>query len=130
MRLDDAIRRRGFRRWYEQQLIDGHLWLVTGFLALIMMLIALEVIPFRDSVAGLFLLTLIAIVGGGLCVVAWRRFTLLLFRAEHLAERAVCPECGTYARFTIEQATEVADAVGGWRLVLRCRECACRWTME
>ncbi len=41
MRLDDAIRRRGFRRWYEQQLIDGHLWLVTGFLALIMMLIAL-----------------------------------------------------------------------------------------
>ena len=48
----------------------------------------------------------------------------------HKDGAVVCPECGTYARFTIEQATEVADAVGGWRLALRCRECACRWTME
>ena len=91
MRLDDAIRERGFRRWYERQLIDGHLWLVTGFLALIMMLIAIEVVPFRSSAGALVLLTAIALAGGGVCLVAWRRFTRILFRAEHLGAQAVCP---------------------------------------
>jgi hypothetical protein len=130
MRLDEALRKRGFRRWYERQLIDAHLWLVTGFLALIMMLIAIEVIPFRQSAVGLVLLTLVAVAGAGLCAVAWRRFTRLLFRAEYLAERANCPGCGAYARFTIEQAIEVPAAVGGWRLTLRCRQCVHVWTME
>ena len=130
MRLDDAIRARGFRRWYERQLIDGHLWLVTGFLALIMMLVAIEVVPFRSSGTGLLLLTLVALAGGGVCVMAWRRFTRTLFVAEHLAERAVCPGCATYARFTIDAADEAPAAVAGWRLALRCRHCSATWTME
>lgn len=130
MRLDDAIRKRGFRRWYERQLVDGHLWLVTGFLALIMMLIAIEVVPVRRSAAGLLLLTLIALAGGGICVVAWRRFTRTLFVAEHLAGQAVCPGCAAYARFTIEAAAEAPEAVAGWRLALRCRQCGTAWTLE
>jgi len=130
MRLDDAIRERGFRRWYERQLIDGHLWLVTGFLALIMMLVAIEVVPFRSSAGGLLLLTLVALAGGGVCLLAWRRFTRTLLVAEYLAERAVCPGCATYARFTIEAAAETPAAVAGWRLTLRCRQCGHGWTME
>jgi hypothetical protein len=130
MRLDDAIRRSGFRRWYERQLIDGHLWLVTGFLALIMMLVAIEVVPFRTSLGGLLLLTLVALAGGGVCLVAWRRFTRTLMVAEHLAGCAVCPGCATYARFTIEAAVEAPEAVTGWRLTLRCKPCGSVWTME
>ena len=40
MPLDEAIRKRGFRRWYERQLCDGHAHLVTGLLSLITMAIA------------------------------------------------------------------------------------------
>jgi hypothetical protein len=38
--LDEAIRKRGFRRWYERQLCESHAHLVTGLLSLIMMAIA------------------------------------------------------------------------------------------
>jgi len=40
MPLDEAIRKRGLRRWYERQLCDGHAHLVTGLLSLITIAIA------------------------------------------------------------------------------------------
>ncbi len=129
MRLDDAIRRDGFRRWYERQLYEGHAYLVTGFLALIMMAIALEVIAFRDSAVGLVALIAIGAAGGALCVFAWRRFTVLLGRAEYVAERAVCPACRVYAKFTIEHAGDAPDTVCGCTLAVRCRSCGHGWTI-
>jgi hypothetical protein len=122
-RLDGAIRERGHRRWYERQLIDGHLWLVTGFLALIMMLIAIEVVPFRSSAGALVLLTAISLAGSGVCLVAWRRFTRTLFCAEHWGAQAVYPGCGTYARFVVDHGPEAPESITGWRLDLRCRQC-------
>lgn len=129
MRLDDAIRRDGFRRWYERQLYEGHAYLVTGFLALIMMAIALEVISFRDSAAGLFALVAIGAAGGALCVFAWRQFTALLARAEYVAERAVCPACRVYAKFTIERADDAPESVCGCTLAVRCRSFGHAWTI-
>jgi len=78
MALDDALRQRGFRRWYERQLIEAHAYLVTGFLALIMMLVALEVVEFRSSAANLLFLVAVAGAGGVVCVFAWRRFSATL----------------------------------------------------
>ena len=89
--IADAIRKRGFRRWHERQLIEGHLWLVTGFLAMIMMAIALETVEFRSGPRGFFALVAVAVGGGALCVFAWKRFTAQLFRAEYLSERARLP---------------------------------------
>ncbi len=129
MRLDDEIRRRGFRRWYERQLVEGHVWLVTGLLALIMMAIALEVGGFRQSAAGFAALLAIGAAGGALCVFAWRRFTALLFRAEHVAGQATCPSCHAYAKFTIERASEAPDSVAQCALDVRCRACGSRWTI-
>ncbi len=40
--LADAIRARGFRKWYEGRLIEGHLHLITAFLCLIAVLGAIE----------------------------------------------------------------------------------------
>jgi len=129
MRLDDAIRRRGFRRWYERQLYEGCAYLVTGLLALFMMALAIEVIPFRQSVGGMLALLAIGAAGGIICIVSWRRFTLLLFRAEHVAERASCPSCRVYAKFLIEQAHDTPDAVAGCMLQVRCRACGHRWSI-
>jgi len=30
MELSDGIRKIGFRRWYERQLIEGHLYLISS----------------------------------------------------------------------------------------------------
>ena len=130
MRLDDAIRKRGFRRWYERQLYDGCAYLITGFLALIMMAVAVEVIEYRRSTGALLTLLFVGAAGGALCVFAWRQFTWLLFRAEHVAERAVCPGCRTYAKFTLDSAAEQPDAAIGWTLAVHCRTCGHSWQID
>lgn len=128
--IADAIRKRGFRRWYERQLIEGHLWLVTGFLAMIMMAIALETVEFRSGPRGFFALVAVAVGGGALCVFAWKRFTAQLFRAEHLSERAVCPHCGAYAKFALVAARDAPETAAGVSLSVRCRRCEHAWTIE
>lgn len=130
MRLDNAIRRRGFRRWYERQLYESHACLVTGLLALIMMAVAVELISFRESPGGLLSLLAIGAAGGLVCVAAWRQFTYLLFRAEYVAERATCPACGAYGRFAVEHSAEAPATVIGCTLQVRCRVCARDWRID
>jgi hypothetical protein len=129
MSIDDAVRKRGFRRWYERQLVESHAYLVTGFLSLIMMAIALEVIEFRESIPNALMLALIAAAGGGLAIFAWKQFTKLLFRAEALAGQAVCGECRAYAKFDVIEAHDSRDALTGRSLVVRCKQCQHQWKM-
>ena len=130
MPVGDAIRRHGFRRWYERQLVESHAYLVTGFLSLIMMAVAVEASEVRKSAAGLLALVTIAIAGGWICLFTWGRFNRLLFRAEHLAERATCGACGTYGRFAVVRARDAPDAVAGCSLDVRCRRCGHEWTID
>jgi formate dehydrogenase maturation protein FdhE len=127
MALDDALRQRGFRRWYERQLIESHVYLVTGFLSLIMMAVALEVTEFRSSAANFAFLVAVALAGALVCIGSWRKFTEILFRAEAVAEQAVCPMCGTYGRFDVVSARDATDAVTGRIVDVRCRTCAHEW---
>jgi hypothetical protein len=128
--LADAIRKRGFRRWYERQLYESHAHLLTGLLSLIMMGVALEMIQFRGSVMALAALVAIGLAGCLLCVFAWRQFTHLLFRAEYVAERATCATCANYGRFEILSAREVRDSLTGCALHVRCRQCRHEWTID
>jgi hypothetical protein len=129
MAFDDALRAGGFRRWYERQLIESHAWLVTGFLALIMMAIALEVVEFRETRGGFLLLVVIALSGAALCAVAWKRFTRQLFCAEAMAEQAVCARCETYGRFAVIDAHADPAKISGRAVHVRCRHCGHDWTM-
>jgi hypothetical protein len=129
MSLGDAIRKHGFTRWYERQLYESFAYLVTGFLAMIMMAVALEVSNFRESAAGFLMLVIVATVGGGLCVVAWSRFNRLLARAEHFAGQAHCPACSVYARFAVVSTRFTPDTVDGCALGVRCRKCEHEWTI-
>jgi hypothetical protein len=130
MALDDAIREHGFRRWYERQLYESHAWLVTGLLAIIMMAVALEVLEFRRTAGDFALFAVIAVAGGALCLYAWRRFNVQLFRAEHLAGHATCAGCGAYAKFAVVASRDAPDAVFGCALDVRCRRCGHGWTLE
>ena len=124
-----SIRKRGFRRWYERQLIEGFLHMITGVLSLIMMSVALEMLEFRATTSGLLALCAIAAVGGGLCVLSWRRFHWLLSRSEHLAEQATCSECHLYGRFAVLASRNAVDAPAGCALDVRCRGCGKEWTI-
>lgn len=129
MSIDDALRKRGFRKWYERQLVESHAYLVTGFLSLIMMAIALEAIEFRESVANALVLALIAGAGGGLCIFAWKQFTKRLSLAEALAGQAVCSGCRAYGKFDVIEARDSREALTGRSLVVCCRQCQHRWQM-
>ena len=125
-----AIGARGFRRWYERQLIESFAHMITGVLSLIMMAIAMEMLEFRSTAGGLLALVAIAAAGGGLCVFAWRRFHRLLARAEHLAEQATCGQCRTYGRFTVVSSHDRPDAPAGCSIDVRCRACGNAWTIS
>ena len=129
MSFDDALRKRGFRRWYERQLVESHAYLVTGFLSLIMMAIALEVIEFRESIANALVLAIVAAGGGGLAIFAWKQFTRLLSLAEALAVQAVCSNCRAYGKFDVIEARDSHNALTGRALVVCCRQCQHRWQM-
>lgn len=128
-RLGAVIGARGFRRWYERQLVDGFACLVTGVLSLIMMAIAIEMLEFRATAGGLLALVAIAVGGGGLCVGSWLQFHRLLSRAEYLAEQATCGGCRTYGKFAVISSREFADAPVGCTIDVRCRTCGKEWTM-
>ena len=124
-----AIDARGFRRWHERQLVEGFACLTTGVLSLIMMLIALEMVEFRSTPAGLLALVAIALAGGALCLVAWRRFHRLLARAEYLAEQATCSGCNVFGRIAVIASRDAPDAPAGCTLDVRCRACGHEWTI-
>ena len=129
MNLDAAIGARGFRRWYERQLLESFAYMTTGVLSLVMMTVALEMLEFRSTAAGFLALVSIGMAGGALCLFAWRRFHGLLFRAEYLAERAVCRNCGTYGRITALSVREAQESPLGCSLDVRCRNCGSEWTI-
>lgn len=131
----DRIRTEGFKRWYERQLAESHLWLVTWLLAVIVLACGLELAG--TGAATLFTAVALTVCGLLVAIVAWSRYRSLLLVAERLAEQAVCPNCQTYARFSVRAARsgglpEDDDA----RLVrrerehwyrARCRACRCEW---
>ena len=129
MTIDDAIRQRGFRRWYERQLIEGHVYLVVALLALFGTLIALEMAEFRGPIDRLITTLATGATCGFASVYAFRRFSRLLGMAEYLAGQANCPQCKTYARFRLVQAFDVPTAIEGRALKVCCRVCANEWTI-
>jgi hypothetical protein len=135
MKLAQDIGRLGFRRWYERQLVESHAYLVTAFLALILLLAGYEALAaLRDS--PLYYLLIVAAAGGAgtLMFVAWRRFSVLMARAELFAESAACTGCSAWGRFEVlaEEAASDDDAPESGRphwIRVRCRQCGHAWRL-
>jgi len=133
--IGEEIRRRGFRRWYERQLIESHAYLVTAFLSLILLLAGFEAMDeLRGSTVYYLAVVAVAAAAGTLMWVAWQRFTALLARAELFAESAGCPRCQAWGRFEVLAAEEVGgdDPPEAGRprwLRVRCRRCGEQWRL-
>jgi hypothetical protein len=121
-----SVKRLGFRKWYERQLIDGHLSLVTCFLCMVLIAALLEEMSFREGAAKAVTVLAVVFASGIAGWFAWRRYRAVMERAEHYGEQSVCEACKTYARF--EVIDEAADGQSWLRV--RCRKCANEWRIE
>lgn len=135
-----SIRKLGFRKWYERQLIDCHIALVTCFLCGITVAALIESVSFAEfGWSGIA--TIVTLFGATtLGWFSWRRYITVLERAERYGQRSICPQCMAYGRFRIvatgldehpgpnATATAVAPLEAAWMRV-ECRKCGATWRM-
>jgi hypothetical protein len=122
MNLADGIRKHGFRKWYERELLQSHAHMVLAFLCLIVAFAGFELLSEHRNVAGNIAAIVIA---AGVGAWAVRRYIRLLTSAEAVANQADCPGCGTYARFTLVRELPADDEVE-----VSCRKCQRLWRIQ
>jgi hypothetical protein len=131
----EAIRKRGFKRWYERRLIEAHLYLVVCFFCMILVAALLEEFSFRSNPASQLLHLGMILVGAALGILSWGRYRVVFVQAEHWADRATCEACKAYARFNVTALRAGGEAAGNtaaqptWMRV-QCRKCGHEWTIS
>jgi hypothetical protein len=132
MQLANGIRRHGFKKWYERELLRGHAHLVVVIFCCLGLMMALEgATRFRSTADQLFdLMAVVVCTGAGLW--ALRRYLTLLLRAESIAHQADCPHCKTYGRLELAATPSLASAARtsatqAQQVAVRCRACGHEW---
>lgn len=122
MSIAEGIRKHGFRKWYERELLQSHAHLLLCFLSVIGLFGAFEAASlfrgWQDQVVDLGAAALCTAIG----VWALRRYLGLLATAEAAANQAECKQCGTYGRMDL-----VASDATGHEVHVRCRKCGHEW---
>ncbi len=125
MNLGEGLRKRGFRKWYERELLSSHAHMVLLLLCTIGLLAAFEVYsrkaPVSDQVIDVIAVILFLVVG----VWSLRRYFYLLMHAERVANQAVCERCATYGRFSLVEENQAHDEVR-----VRCKKCQHEWPIS
>lgn len=123
MRLADGIRKLGFRKWYERELLQSHGHMALTLLCTIGIMGALEASSGSRSQGDRIsdMLTMLLCAGAGLW--SLRRYLYLLAHAEAIANQADCPQCGTYARLRLV-------GTDGSRVRVGCRQCSHEWLID
>lgn len=126
--LAEGIQRLGFRRWYERQLIESHVYFVTAFLSLIVVVAGLE--GYNATAQASTRLLMVGLVTGGVVLCAWafRRYQYMLRRAVWAAEHSTCGKCTTYGALEVVRCPTEGASVPA--LTVRCRKCAHEWQFE
>ena len=122
-----SIAKMGFRKWYERQLIDGHLALVTCVLAAFLAAASLEAFTFPAPLPALMGWLLMFAAATWVTWRAWKRYQRTMLGAWRLGERAVCKQCTAYGRFAVE-GSGIKNGQTPW-LDVCCRKCGFKWRM-
>jgi hypothetical protein len=123
VKLAAGIRRHGFRKWYERELLRSHAHLALTFVCLIGLFGALEAATHFRGLADQLVDALAVLLCAGAGLWTLRRYLFLLMHAEAIANQADCPSCGTYARFELVGSD-------GESVAVRCRKCAHGWRID
>lgn len=125
MNLADGLRSRGFRKWYERELLQSHAHLLLLFLCSIGLMGSFAAFdahaPLLDRSIDVLAIVLMVAVS----LWSLRRYLYLLLHAEQVARQAVCAECKTYGRLRFVRIASDNDDV-----IVRCRKCDHEWTIE
>ena len=136
MELAEGIKKIGFRRWYERQLIESHLYLISGFMCLVTVLACLEGFSFRTPAWETCIRFVAMMAGAAICIWTVRRYLAMLAIAEYVAERSVCEKCTLYRGLELSGViARRADAHNDDDEALppvgvRCRKCGHQWMIE
>lgn len=132
-----SIRKLGFRKWYERELIKGHAALVTLLLCGLLVAALVETLNLRNFGWSSIPQLGVMLASGAIGTISWRSYITILERAERYGQRSNCPKCDTYGRFKVlssgldemgAAARAVAPLEVAWMLV-ECRQCAATWRM-
>lgn len=132
----EGIAKLGFRRWYERELIEGHVYFITCFFSLVMVVACLEHIDWRGSLVQLAFTVAALALGGLLCIGAFRRYGFLLARAECFGAQSNCGQCRAYGALKVtgagvsdSTASVFAPADNAW-IRVQCKKCGHEWRMD
>ena len=125
MKLADGLRKHGFRKWYERELLQSHGHMALTFVCTIGVFGAFEALRGDRSATGQLISVASLLLCGAVGLWALRRYLFLLAHAEGVANQANCPGCGTYARFKLLQADRDND-----RVRVGCKKCAQEWVID
>lgn len=134
MTAAEGITKLGFRRWYERQLIESHMYLVTCVLCMMAVAACVELIEWRGPFAKTAFMLGVIVGGAALGIASLRRYNTILIRAEYLGSQSSCAVCKTYGALTVTradvgEATQTPDGDNTW-LRVRCKKCGNEWQMD
>ena len=126
----EGIRKHGFRTWYERQLIESHVYFITGFMSAVLIMALLEDINLRGP-GPLSKAALAVVIGAALLTAfAMRRYLSVLMRAEFIAEHCVCAQCRSYGVIRVIDASVVESDDSPQWMHVACRKCGHEWRVE
>ena len=130
-----GIDKLGFRRWYERQLIEGHVYFVTCFLSLIMFAASLEQFDSRGPLGEQIWMAALLAASGYVCFKCLRWYNFLLVRAETLGAQSNCARCEAYGILKVVEAghgtaQDAASAGDNSWIRVRCKKCGHEWRMD
>ena len=122
MGLAEGIRRHGFRKWFERELLQSHMHMLLLLFCTIGLLGAFEVYSRAAPLADQLSVALSVLLCISIGVWSLRRYLYLLMHAEEVAHQAVCPQCQTYGRLSL-----LHDDLRAQRVDVRCKHCGHAW---
>jgi hypothetical protein len=125
MGLAEGIRKHGFRKWYERELMQSHLHMLLLLLCTIGLLGGFEVFSRKAPLADQLSIVASILACAGIGLWAMRRYLFLLQHAEHVANQAVCAQCKVYGRLDVLHVDIGRQSVG-----VRCQRCGHAWPIE
>ena len=125
--LTEGIRRFGFRKWYERELLSSHAHMALALISTVALIASFEAFK-GGSWTEKLMDTAFVLVCAAVTLWALRRYLYLLMHAEEMANQANCGQCKAYGLLLLDKAATAEPAA---RMVpVCCKRCGFRWNME
>lgn len=124
--LAEGIRRHGFRKWYERELLSSHAHMALALLASVALIASVE--AFQGGSWGDKLIdATFVMLSATIALWALRRYLYLLMHAEEMANQASCGRCQAYGLLRV---SDEARNNGSHLVPVCCKRCGFRWDLQ